>query len=120
MPSKKRYDSEIEAKLINTLTTAEAKLKKERARISEEIGSYPSPIPACDAHFNYLLEERSKISKALPLIETFLHQLHSNNMDILSIESLISKLKKINALPLLEKTARETTEEFAVLRQLLE
>lgn len=40
-------------------------LEAERARIVEEIRSYPPPIPACDAQFNYLLEKRTTLSREL-------------------------------------------------------
>ena len=33
--------------------------------LNEKIANYPSPIAGCDAQFNFLLEEREKISKAL-------------------------------------------------------
>lgn len=36
----------------------EERLEAEKRRIVDEIGSYPHPIPACDAQFNALLEER--------------------------------------------------------------
>lgn len=36
-------------------------LENERHRIYQEIKNYPTPIPACDAQFNYLLEERANI-----------------------------------------------------------
>jgi chorismate mutase len=37
------------------------RLEAEKTRIVEEIGDYPAPIPACDAQFNGLLEERAAI-----------------------------------------------------------
>jgi hypothetical protein len=40
-------------------------LENEKARIHEEIRNYPRPIPACDQQFNYLLEERARISQEL-------------------------------------------------------
>jgi hypothetical protein len=40
-------------------------LENERQRIYEEIKNYPTPIPACDAQFNYLLEERQRIPQEL-------------------------------------------------------
>ena len=40
-------------------------LENERQRINEEIRNYPPPIPACDAQFNYLLEERNRIAQEL-------------------------------------------------------
>lgn len=39
-----------------------SRLERRRARIYEEIRAYPSPIPACDAQYNHLLEERSRIA----------------------------------------------------------
>jgi hypothetical protein len=38
-----------------------AQLESERDRIIAEIGRYPTPITACDAHFNQLLVERAQI-----------------------------------------------------------
>lgn len=40
-------------------------LENERQRVNEEIKNYPTPIPACDAQFNYLLEERARIAQEL-------------------------------------------------------
>ena len=44
-------------------------LQNERHRIYQEIKNYPPPIPACDAQFNYLLEERARIGVELARIE---------------------------------------------------
>src|SRR5438067_148059 len=40
-------------------------LEYERRRIAQEIRAYPTPIAACDAQFNHLLEERATISQEL-------------------------------------------------------
>jgi chorismate mutase len=40
-------------------------LELAKARIRDEIECYPSPIPACDEHFNHLLAERGWVSRAL-------------------------------------------------------
>jgi hypothetical protein len=40
-------------------------LENRRDRISEEIKSYPTPIPACDVQFNYLLEQRAGVAQEL-------------------------------------------------------
>lgn len=37
-------------------------LELELRDVQGKIKSYPTPIPACDEHFNWLLEERTKIS----------------------------------------------------------
>jgi len=33
--------------------------------VDAEIRAYPPPIPACDAQFNYLLDRRAELSRAL-------------------------------------------------------
>lgn len=40
-------------------------LEATRHRIHDEILNYPPPIPACDQHFNYLLEQRTEIAQEL-------------------------------------------------------
>ncbi len=44
-------------------------LERERLRIQAEITSYPPPIPACDAYFNYLLERRALVIDELGRLE---------------------------------------------------
>ena len=33
--------------------------------INKEIRNYPTPIARCDTHFNWLLEERSRLQKQI-------------------------------------------------------
>jgi hypothetical protein len=51
-------------------------LESERQRINKEIKNYPTPITACDAQFNYLLEEQKRIPQEL------------DRLNVLSKESL--------------------------------
>jgi hypothetical protein len=46
--------AEIESLLVSRL-----------AAVEREIRQYPAPIPACDAQFNHLLEERSGIPQEM-------------------------------------------------------
>jgi hypothetical protein len=46
----------------STWNTIRAQLEAEKARVYEALVNYPSPIAACDQQFNYLLEERTRIS----------------------------------------------------------
>ena len=46
-----------------------ALLEERRVRVQAEIVNYPSPIPACDAHFNHLLEERGHITDELARLD---------------------------------------------------
>ena len=45
-----------------------ARLESLQRRIYDEIKNYPPPITACDQQFNYLLEQRDKISHELALV----------------------------------------------------
>jgi hypothetical protein len=36
-----------------------------RAALADEIRSYPTPIPRCDAQFNHLVEQRGHLSRLL-------------------------------------------------------
>lgn len=44
-------------------------LEEKKNLINEEIIHYPPPIPACDAQFNYLLEERARLAEQLNRLE---------------------------------------------------
>lgn len=56
---------------VDTLVTeARERLLAARARLTAEIGAYPTPISGCDAQFNHLLAERGRIANALAALET--------------------------------------------------
>jgi hypothetical protein len=40
-----------------------------RTALAEEIRSYPTPIPRCDAQFNHLVEQRGHLSRLLTDLE---------------------------------------------------
>ena len=42
-----------------------SQLQAEKERIQSEISSYPTPIAGCDEQFNYLLERRTQVRRAL-------------------------------------------------------
>lgn len=56
------------------ITKNRAQLEQEKRRINEEINNYPPPIPACDAQFNYLLEERARILQELSRLDVRLDE----------------------------------------------
>jgi len=43
-------------------------------RVRDEIRSYPAPIPACDAQYNYLLEEREGLSSELARVRKLMNE----------------------------------------------
>jgi len=49
-------------------------LQEEIRRVHDEIRNYPVPIPACDAQFNYLLEEREELSSELARVREFMNK----------------------------------------------
>jgi hypothetical protein len=60
------------ASLESACIELRAYLDRLRRSIDEEIRSYPTPIPRCDAQFNYLYEQRSRLSLALERINAAL------------------------------------------------
>jgi hypothetical protein len=50
-------------------TDLKSRLQTLKAPIDYDIRNYPGPIPGCDAQFNYLLEERTKLSHELVRLE---------------------------------------------------
>ena len=57
-----------------------------RASIVEEIGRYPPPITACDAQFDFLLEERDRLARELARLEA----LHSSALNPAKAEAAIA------------------------------
>ena len=66
------------------LASAMKALRAALVAINGEIGCYPSPIAACDVHFNGLLERRRQLSRAMRDIEAW----HNNKTEEISIEAL--------------------------------
>ena len=44
-------------------------LRRIERSLSDEIRDYPTPIPRCDAQFNHLFEQRSRLHRALERID---------------------------------------------------
>ena len=53
----------------NTLNEAVRHLELARELLLREISTYPTPIAGCDAQFNHLLSDRTRLSKALAALE---------------------------------------------------
>lgn len=51
-----------------------AALDAERLHVQAEISAYPPPIPACDVHFNYLLERRAALCDAIERVDRAIAQ----------------------------------------------
>ncbi len=81
---------------LRELTAFKHQLEKMRTRVNKEIGNYPPPIPACDVQFNYLLEERSKISKEIKRVDNLLKRCQTKITDLETIEELIKSSNQID------------------------
>lgn len=66
-------------------------LENQKQAINDEIFHYPPPIPACDAQFNYLLEQRA-------LLRQELHRLQ----DTLKNDTVPALAEFINTCPFIE------------------
>lgn len=71
-------------------------LEKEKLRIYDEIRNYPPPIPACDAQFNHLLEERRRISQELAQLEQLARQDLTSEQHRQSIDQFIGSSSFVN------------------------
>jgi len=60
------------------------RLERRRDEILERIGSYPTPIPACDVDFNRLLEERARVFEELDRLATLKRrESHGRNSNVI-------------------------------------
>lgn len=64
-------------------------LENRRDRLCQEITNYPTPIPACDVHFNRLLEERAKIFQELGRLDELTRNRQARRQDIALIDGFI-------------------------------
>ena len=57
--------TEDDPALVCNLDALEAQLELRREAISRELADIPPPVPACDVHFNRLLEDRGVVVDTL-------------------------------------------------------
>lgn len=72
MPSASQPDTNSNNRTRTILAELRNELNAARLNIHKAIGVYPSPIPACDAQFNFLLEKRRRLSRALSRVDALL------------------------------------------------
>jgi hypothetical protein len=65
-------------------------LEKEMQRVRDEIRNYPAPIPACDAQYNYLLEEREGLSSELARVREAMNEDSSSENAQSSVDAFLS------------------------------
>ena len=89
MPDKLDRTSGL-ALIDSVLETITEHLEDERHRVNEEIRNYPAPIPACDAQFNYLLEERVRIAQELAGLKALVRESLTEQAHVKYIEEFVS------------------------------
>ena len=65
-------------------------LEKEMHRVRDEIWNYPAPIPACDAQYNYLLEEREGLSSELARVREVMNEDSNSENAQSSVDAFLS------------------------------
>jgi hypothetical protein len=60
--------SETDETLLRDLQALETALEATREAISRELNAIPPPVPACDVHFNRLLEDRGRVVDTLQVL----------------------------------------------------
>ena len=65
MPSTISHRDMVHDLLMSVWQTIREQLEAKQNQIYDDIANYPPPIPACDQHFNYLLEQRTGIAQEL-------------------------------------------------------
>jgi hypothetical protein len=53
------------ADTVQSLRLTESDLEAKKRRLYSDIRNYPTPIAACDQHFNYLLEQQARVKAEL-------------------------------------------------------
>ncbi len=65
-------------------------LQEEIRRVHDGIRNYPAPIPACDAQFNYLLEEREALSSELARVREYMNEDTDSEDARISIDAFLN------------------------------
>ena len=81
---------------FRALAAFKNQLEEAKILVNKEISSYPSPIPACDVQFNFLLKERSKITLALKKVDNLLTKCQAEIVEIETIAELIKTSNQID------------------------
>ena len=74
---------------LTALEEIKCHLERRKEEIYSEIKSYPPPIPACDAQFNYLLELRNAVADELSQVNSLLNHANGESDPIHTVESFI-------------------------------
>lgn len=100
MKSRHAADTALEA-LAPVCGEIRAYLDNKRLQICAEISNYPPPIPACDADFNHLLEERARLGAEIGRLDA----LHAEGLARGSYADLLDEF--VSSSPYIDGEARQ-------------
>jgi hypothetical protein len=75
-------------------------LRRAKASLDDEIHSYPTPIPRCDAQFNHAYEQRARLAALLQRIDTVANEAAGANEHM-------KAMAEFSALPPIGEAAEE-------------
>jgi hypothetical protein len=91
-----RANAESPEPVVSLCQEVRGHLENTRDRLCQEITLYPTPIPACDVHFNRLLEERAKLFQELGRLDALCQNPRAREHDIASVEDFIRSSEALN------------------------
>ncbi len=86
-------------------------LVRAKRSIDEEIRTYPTPIPRCDAQFNHMYEQRSRLAELLNRLHAALDRRDS------AVE-LLSAMTEFASLHSMDETAEERSLRARIAKEL--
>jgi hypothetical protein len=72
-------------------------LQNKRDGIRKEIGAYPTPIAGCDQQFNYLLEQRTRISRELARFDEAENACPSTDDSARALDAFLNSSSQVDA-----------------------
>ena len=101
MPSAKSQETltipQIERDWIESAWEAiKEQLERKRGVILDDIAKYPHPIPACDQHYNYLLQERLRLSLELKRLKGAIDESMTSQNPRRSVQTFVENCPDIS------------------------
>ena len=96
MPANDLTNSEASDKTTRWLEAVRARLLAARVALNKSIRAYPAPIPACDAQFNGLLDQRRQLNRAIRDIDGALVKGASETLTGVDLHKIADDLEQVD------------------------
>ena len=94
MPTDRKPASDWQQSATARLAELKQSFQIARRRVNESIGSYPTPIPACDAQFNALLDRRRWLTAGIGRIDAMLQDCREGQVARAVLEATMASLQE--------------------------